>query len=69
MSWAKICFPTQDDEIRGFYELARRTRVISYKETGRGMFHVPLDDLAILRRLGIPFEIAAELDTPLGIDR
>ena len=64
MNWAKIYFPTTQDETRGFYELARRTRVISYKEGGRGMFQVPVASLTILRGLGIRFEIAAQSDHP-----
>ena len=64
MSWAKIYFPTHEDEVRGFYELARHTRVVSYKEAGRGMFQVPVAALAILRGLGVRFEIAAQVDHP-----
>lgn len=62
MSWAKIYFPAQRDEVRGFYELARSTRVVSYREGGRGMFQVPVSSLSILRGLGIHFEIAAHVD-------
>ena len=64
MAWAKIYFPTLEDEVRGFYELARHTRVVSYKEGGRGMFQVPVAALSILRGLGVPFEIAAQVDSP-----
>ena len=64
MPWAKIYFPDPEAEARGFYELVRQTRVVSFREAGRGMFQVSTDALQRLRGLGIPFEIAAHLDTP-----
>ena len=64
MPWAKIYFPDPDSEARGFYELARKARVVSYREAGRGMFQVPADSLQVLKGLGIPFEIAGQFDTP-----
>lgn len=62
MSWAKIYFPAHDDQVRGFYELVRRTHVMSYKEAGRQIFQVTVPSLAILRDLAIPFEITGVVD-------
>ena len=64
MSWAKIYFPTEDDEVRGFYELFRRTHIVSYREAGRHIFQVSVPSMSILRELGIPFEIAGCVDDP-----
>jgi len=64
MSCAKIYFPTHDDQVRGFYELVRRTHVVSYKEAGRQIFQVSVPSLAILRDLAIPFEITGVVDHP-----
>jgi hypothetical protein len=58
MSWAKIYFPSHDDQVRGFYELVRRTHVAGYKEAGRQIFQISVPSLDILPELGIPFEIA-----------
>ena len=63
MSWAKIYFPTDDDEVRGFYELVRRTHVVGYKEAGRQIFQISVPSLDILRELGVPFEIAGLVDS------
>lgn len=64
MSWAKIYFPTEDDEVRGFYELVRRTHVVSYREAGRHIFQITVPSMSILRDLGIPFEIAGCVNYP-----
>jgi hypothetical protein len=64
MLCAKVFFPSHDDEVRGYYELVRRTHVLSYKEAGRHIFQISLPALAILRDLGIPFEIAGQVDHP-----
>ena len=50
--------------MRGFYELARHTRVVSYREGGRGVFQVRVAALDVLRVVGVPFEIAAQVDHP-----
>ena len=63
MSWAKIYFRTREDQVRGFYELVRRTRVAGYKEAGRQIFQISVPALEILRELGIPFEIAGYADS------
>jgi hypothetical protein len=41
MSWAKIHFPTHDDEVYGFYQLVRHTRVVSYNEGAVPCFKCP----------------------------
>ena len=64
MSWAKVYFPTENDEARGYYELVRRTHVVSYRESGRHIFEVTVPSLAILREQGIPFEVAGHVDRP-----
>ena len=64
MPWAKVYFPTYEDEVRGFYELARKTHVVSYKEGGRAIFQVPVSALGLLRDIGVPFEIAGQVDYP-----
>ena len=64
MPWAKVYFATHEDEVRGFYALARRTHVTSYKEAGRRIFQISVPSLEILRELGVPFEIAGQVDYP-----
>ena len=64
MPWAKVYFPTENDEVRGYYELVRRTHVVSYKEEGRHIFEVTVPSLSILRDHDIPFEIAGHVDRP-----
>jgi hypothetical protein len=66
MQTVLIKFSTQDDRVRGFYELATRARIGSFPDE---IYQVPVEALKLLDERQIAYRRATDLEVKAAHDR
>lgn len=61
-----IKFPTPEDRVRGFYELATRAHISSLPDE---VYQVPIDALALLEKSQIAYRRATDSEVQIAHDQ
>jgi hypothetical protein len=61
-----IRFPTQEDRVRGFYELATRSRISNFPGE---VYQVPIESLRLLEEQHIAYRRATDAEVKLARDQ